>query len=359
MAFTRLAAALALFAAGAAAQQVLTMTTGKKLDVAPAYTFVSDVAGYLKVSNDVCEFDNALNQPTPNFAAAKKLYASGKNSKKSDGSIRTLKGLGTGDNSGEPFWDQYAKHFKSVTFVDDMVSKALDGVAPFKTTPLARREVARKGVSSNLIMAYLMHEMDEAAYKMGATPPEISDAKGAPHNVDEAFALYVGEKSECSPWGISNKRGTVFDTMDTCTASKANTAAVAAFNAALAAARKGDMKGFMAARAKVLSAFAVTSVQATIQYAEQMVANLAAKKPTDEYQAEAYAFFRAVEPLVAQASASSAAAIVKLLMPGSPVTATSAKQVTAALEKAYAGLGITKADVGTYNGGSYTAPAKC
>jgi hypothetical protein len=31
------------------------------------------------------------------------------------------------------------------------------------------------------------------------SPPAISDASGAPHNVDEAVALYIGEKSECSP----------------------------------------------------------------------------------------------------------------------------------------------------------------
>ena len=35
------------------------------------------------------------------------------------------------------------------------------------------------------------------------------------------------------------------------------------------------------------------------------------------------------------------------------------KQVTAALEKAYAGLGITKAEVGTYGVGKYNPTAKC
>lgn len=50
---------------------------------------------------------------------------------------------------------------------------------------------------------------------------ELTAAKGAPHNVDEVAALYVGEKSECAPWGLSLKRAAKFGTLATCDASKA------------------------------------------------------------------------------------------------------------------------------------------
>lgn len=153
-------------------------------------------------------------------------------------------------------------------------------------------------------------------------------------------------------------------------------------------------------------------------------------------QAEGYAFFRAIEPLVAQASASSAATINRIMTPGTwtgaplarlrqsflfigscctyrmcdqvpdvlargevsfrgvcgeqpitvfgpahhaplpprltprpclprlragnPVAAGANKEVTAALEKAYAGLGITKAQVGKYGKDGYgLKAAKC
>lgn len=338
-----LALALALALAAPAVAQVLEKTTGKRLDAAPGFTFASDVAGYLKVSNDVCNVADALNGPTPGFAAAKAVYADGKNSRKSDGALRTLKGMATGSYEEEPFWDAYTKTFGSKNFADDAVSKALDGVAPL-TAPAARSAAAKRAVDA-LVMAYTMHELDEAAYKIKTG--ELSDASGAPHNVDEAFALYVGEKTACSPWGLSNTRAALFGTLETCSTSKANSAFVAAAAQAQAAARKGDIKAFLAARSKMQSAFAVTAVQGTLQYAADMEAARAAKKPTDEAQAAAYYTFRTIEPLVAQASASSAEAIRKLLIPGSRVVAGADAQVQAALEKAYAGLGITKADVGT------------
>jgi hypothetical protein len=73
-----------------------------------------------------------------------------------------------------------------------------------------------------------------------------------------------------------------------------------------------------------------------------------APSPPTTPQGEAFAFFSAIEPLVAQASASSAAAVSKLLKPGTPVAAGTAAAVGAALEKAYAGLGVAAADVGVY-----------
>lgn len=90
---------------------------------------------------------------------------------------------------------------------------------------------------------------------------ELSLDKGAPHNVDEVAALYIGEKSECAPWGLSNKRAAKFGTLATCDASKANQAAVAALRDAYAASVKGDARAFQAARGKFLSALATTLVQ--------------------------------------------------------------------------------------------------
>ncbi|GBF96708.1 hypothetical protein Rsub_09450 [Raphidocelis subcapitata] len=336
-------AALAAFVPLAAAQAD---TTGTKLAAAPGYTLGSNVAGYLGVSADVCEYKAALAKATPDFAAAKAIYTQGKNSKKSDGKLRTLQGLARTAGAGEPFWDLYTKHFKTPSFVDALATAALDGVAPY-TQPLARREVAAKAVEAGLMTAYMMHEMDEAGYKISELK-EFDAKEGAPHNVDEVFALYVGGKTECAPWTLANKRASAFGTCAPGVGSKANAEMVKALAAAQAAAGKGDMKAFTAARSKVQSLLANIFVQATIEYASLMDKNLAAGEPTDEYQGEAYGFFSAIEPLVAQASASSAAAVAKLLKPGTPAAPGTAAAVTAALEKAYAGLGITAADVGVY-----------
>jgi hypothetical protein len=48
------------------------------------------------------------------------LYTAGKNSVKSDGTVRTFKALATGNNAGEPFWDAYTAYFKTPAFVDQV-----------------------------------------------------------------------------------------------------------------------------------------------------------------------------------------------------------------------------------------------
>lgn len=262
---------------------------------------------------------------------------------------------------------------------------------------------------------YSMHELDEAALKI--EDGSLSLAKGAPHNVDEVAALVAGEKAECSPLGVAARRAAEFGTLAACGSAQAGVDMMKAVGAAYQAAVKGDAAAFQSARSKVQSAFATVFAQATIGYAKQMDAARAAGKPTAELQAEAYGFYRAIEPLVAQASASSNEAIRKALLPGallagerrfgtvgecagesgsrcaqstsdimrspcffclplsghlrlahlfphplatpckrtpqpkragSPVTAGAGDAVAAALAKAYPGLGISAAQVGTF-----------
>lgn len=329
-------------AAARPASLLADITTGKSLAEAPGYTMRSDVSSYLTVSKDVCEYKAALKAATPDFATAKALYTAGKNSVKSDGTVRTFKALATGNNAGEPFWDAYTAYFKTPAFVDQIATQALNGAAPF-TDPLARREIAMKAVEANLLMAYIMHELDEAAYKIKELK-ETGDKDGAPHNVDEVYALYVGGSNECSPMALAAKRGAAFGTCN-----KVNAAMIKALSAAQAAARAGNLGAFMEARSKIQSLFATVAVQATIEYAEQTEAARKAGEPTAELQAEGYALFRTIEPLVAQASPTAAATVRKLLYPGNPVVPNINTQVAAALRTAYAGLGITAAEVGTYS----------
>ncbi|KAI8471514.1 MAG: Low iron-inducible periplasmic protein-domain-containing protein [Monoraphidium minutum] len=336
---------LALAAGAARAQAPGDDTTGQQLQAAPGYTFGSNVAGYLKVSNDVCDFKAALDKSPPDWAAAKALYLDGKNSRRSDGSVRTLRSLATGSYVGEPFWDLYTEYFQTPAFADDAIIKALDGTPPF-VTDAQRRETAGKAVESNLQMAYLMHEMDEAADKIRDNL--LSDATGAPHNVDEVFALYVGEKPECGLWTVSTKRATDFGTMQTCAQSEVNANMLKAFRDAQAAARAGDLPAFLRARDAVQALFAVTYTQATLKYAYEVERDRVAKKPTDEHQAEGYAFFRTIEPLVARANKSSAATVQRIMFPGNAVVPGGDAQVAAAMRAAYPGLQITPAAVGTF-----------
>jgi hypothetical protein len=59
----------------------------------PAASNFSLPAGYLRLSTDVCDIKTAIGDgPNPPYAEARKIYVDGKNSRKSDGSIRTLRG---------------------------------------------------------------------------------------------------------------------------------------------------------------------------------------------------------------------------------------------------------------------------
>jgi hypothetical protein len=50
-------------------------------------------AGYLRLSTDICDIKESIGtSDNPDYAPARKIYNDGKNSYKSDGTIRTLRG---------------------------------------------------------------------------------------------------------------------------------------------------------------------------------------------------------------------------------------------------------------------------
>lgn len=86
-----LTAALALAAAAVPADY--TDTTDKQISHAQGYTFGSNVAGYLRLSTDVCDIKAAIgDSATPDYTEAKAIYTDGRNSFKSDGTVRSLRG---------------------------------------------------------------------------------------------------------------------------------------------------------------------------------------------------------------------------------------------------------------------------
>ncbi|KAF8063723.1 Subtilisin BL [Scenedesmus sp. PABB004] len=343
LARTLLSAALvgALCAAGAAgaAPAGYTDTTGSQISHAPGYTFGSDVAGYLRLSTDVCDIKKAIGpDANPDYAEARKIYIDGKNSYKSDGTIRTLRELATKSYAGEPVFDLYAEHFGTAAFLDQPVSFAFAGDAPYLTTG-QRNETIVKGLESNLQTArrgggggalgvgrragraasaparrwasgrrvrrpapppslraaaqvYLLHELDEAAEKIKAK--KLSPKDGAPHNVDETWAIYVGERPDCSLWGASHRRAREFGTLQGCDTRRArargagplsarsapaqrsapamvNAAMLAAHRQLYAAASEGNLRAFEAARAEVVRLFVATLKYATLM--DRAVAN--------------------------------------------------------------------------------------
>lgn len=86
-------------------------------------------------------------------------------------------------------------------------------------------------------------------------------ATGAPHNVDETFAIWAGITPACSLWGSANKRGSEFGTMVDCSSSQVNTAMTNVHRQLYAAATKGDLAAFQRGQREVERLITLKGIQ--------------------------------------------------------------------------------------------------
>ncbi|KAL4442400.1 hypothetical protein ABPG77_004984 [Micractinium sp. CCAP 211/92] len=309
------------------------------------YTFGSDIQGYLDISQDVCDLMAAVN--AGDFASARAIYTNGQNSVRSDGSTRKLQEWAISGSDGEPHWSLYSSFFANDSdWVDTFVRAGFDGAAPW-TSADAQAQVVKKGVQSNLLVAYMFHEVDEAAE---AVEEGQTDAKtGAPHKVDEGAAIWFGTTCPAgSIADVANKRAASFGTLTAgpdgvCTAAT-NVAAGQALSALQDAALKGGAAAYATATKALEKAVVTVWTQATLTYAQELEEQVAAGSSTDEAKAEGIAFFRTIQPLVAQVSPLSADTIAVAL--ASPAKGVAAK-VTTAFEPVLTAYGITPAELGS------------
>jgi hypothetical protein len=144
---------------------------------ATTYTPVSDVSANAAIGRDVAAI-RALLEPeaegaTPDFAAAARIWAEGKNSKKSDGTNRTLAG----------FVEEHP--------VGTRVAHALAG----RGTAAGLSDDARvEWVDKGMVVTLKVHALDEfegAKEKLEAG--ELDPEEGAAHNIDEVWAYFDAE----------------------------------------------------------------------------------------------------------------------------------------------------------------------
>ena len=167
-----LGAALAAFAAGCGGDD----GGGDEAATAgAAYSTVSDVDAHVAIGKDVAAI-KALLEPAAeggevDFEQVGEIWSEGRNSRKGDGTARTLAGFVGGTDVGERVLDAIG---------GDGEARGLD--------PAQRRQWIDKGVSAALALKVL-GELDAAAEKVEAG--DTGAAEGAPHNVDEAWAFYT------------------------------------------------------------------------------------------------------------------------------------------------------------------------
>ncbi|KAI3427249.1 hypothetical protein D9Q98_007183 [Chlorella vulgaris] len=321
------------------------------------YTFGSDVQGYLDISQDVCDIAAAAD--ASDWATADTLYRVGRNSIRSTGELRTLQGWAIDGSDEEAHWGLFSRYYgNDSAWLDTFITAGLEGEDPW-TSDAARAQIVKKGIQSNLLTAYMFHEVDEAVEEIEAG--ETDPAGGAPHVIDEAAAIYFSNK--CAAGGIADvatKRATTFGTLvaaadGTCVA-PTNVAAAAALKAMQAAALAGDVAAYSTAAMGLEKVIVTIFTQATLTYASELQEiveagseTAGALPDTAEAAAEGTAFFRTIAPLVAQVSEEDAATISALL---AAPTATMAGEISDAFQATLDAYAITPAELGTLNAAS-------
>jgi hypothetical protein len=316
------------------------------------YQPVSDVAGHARMSLDLCEINRLLDSRPADFAGVAAIYRQGKFSDESEGVKRTLGKSASESRAAEDTLGRYERYL-GVGWLNAFVGDAIDGVDAFAgASEAVRREAVRIGVRDQIMVAWALHELDAAVDK--AAKGSFTKKSGAPHNWDEVWAYYHGEKPECGPFATANARGEEFGVGTL-------------INRRLLLSMKDGLKALVESKSAsaarkirddVMRDITITYVQSVIRSASGIDAALAQGKADEARlrQAEGWAYYRVIEPLIAKANTTTAQTLAGIFDLTSKPADGSAAKVTSALSSAYDALRISPSDVGQLADGVDGAP---
>ena len=254
------------------------------------YTYASDVDNHRSLMKDLCDIKTAAS--AFDWATAKDIYQNGKNAQKSDDSYRTLAGFAAADGKKHG----YDAYYNMSGSVDSHIMAAMDGTGDFAgaSDTVRYQGIAKLTVNMGMV-AYTIHELNSAISKADAG--NVDNDSGAPHNWDEGWAFFHGPDEDygCSPAKVMEKRAGDFGTTNSDGVANTFVATEAAMVAGLAALQASDSAGYTAAADTVVKNLVITYSQAVLKYTSKMDSNTTAEK----YQAEGYAFWKAIEAYVA------------------------------------------------------------
>lgn len=309
------------------------------------YQPVSDVAQHARMSLDLCEINGLLDASPVDFAAVAAIYRQGKNSEEKEGVKRTLGKFADDPRGAEDTLGRYERYL-GTGWLNAFVGDAIDGVGAFAgTSEAVRRQAVRIGVRDQIMVAWALHELDAAVDK--AAKASFTKKSGAPHNWDEVWAYYYGEKPECSPFATAQARGEEFG-VGTLSTRRLLLFSKDGLNALVD--KKASAAG--TARDQMVRDITISYVQSVIRAASKVDSAIAQGKADEARvsQAEGWAYYRVIEPLIAKANTTAAQAIAGVFDLATKPAPGSTAKVTAAFSTAYGPLGIPPSDVGTLPG---------
>ena len=319
---------------------------GSTADATPAdggYAYASNIDSHRLVVEDICEINEIVGDYK--WSEIAEIYANGSNSVKSDGSVRTIGGFAAGEGKKHGV-DTY---YGTPTPLDDFVSAALNGTGVWAgESDAVRKQGVQKGIMNQVMIAWVVHELNAALAK--AADGNFDAATGAPHNWDEAWAFYHGSAPGCGPFATANKRAKDFGTLgsdgETALANEGLLAAMIDGRDALLA---GDEAGAISATNEAVKHVFITYAQATIKYAAKVYSDLEAgdTEAARVHQAEGWAFFRIIEPILGNNGIDTSVIDSILNMENEPGSG-SVADIQAVLDPVITSFGITPAEFGSY-----------
>jgi hypothetical protein len=235
---------------------------------------------------------------TVDWGAVKDMYEGGGNSLRGDGSPRTFAALAA-EEGVLANYPNGAQVFGANGFLNELVLAGLDGTGRGQGLgDNPRRQIVDKSLQ-NITYGKVLQELDAARTRIQDN--NLDNNSGAPHNVDEAWAFYVG---------APDAEGNLSNSLSATARSREGNFGLdgrldgplqTSLSEALVAAQSGDLAVFDREAQEVEGYLNAIFYLATLRYAGQAVssADEAARATT---LAEGWAFFQTIRPAVASAS---------------------------------------------------------
>ena len=163
------------------------------------YTPVSNVVTHSKIDLDLRDLKTELNEY--DWSEVLDVYSNGKNSVKSSGAIRTLKGFSTSAPNkmiAQPYYQLYSSYWNDTLYADNFILNTLNDNTYDNVTKV---ELVMKGAQYQNLWMYVIHEMEDAVQDCLKGDLTLND--GGPHAWDEAWAFYTGSLEDGTGSGFA------------------------------------------------------------------------------------------------------------------------------------------------------------
>jgi len=287
-----------------------------------------------KLALDLCAINDAVDGL--DFDTAREIYEMGNNSQS-----LTLMEVATAEYPTD-MYQKYAVFFGDQVWMHTKINQALNREGDFNTD-VKQVQAVKKLLQASVLVQQFFYHLDSALAKITA-----NNAAGALNSLDRAMAVYYGGDIQCSPFGNGQARGIEFGTVAdgvSTTNTKVHAAIKEAGDALSVEDTSGAFEVLQDARTEIVKQVTVIYIQACFKYATLVDDGLEAEADVEKAQAEGYAYYQAIYPLIADVDPEGAAAIASAFNISKLADEDSVEEVKGIFRENYGKLSIGEEDV--------------